>query len=500
MKLKKLLKDISIPQIKGSKEIEITGICNNSKLVSPGNLFVAKKGRSDDGARHIPEALEAGAVAVLTDIFDPSLKEITQLISHDVNSIEALLAANYYQFASQQLYMVGITGTNGKTTTSFLIKHLLDLLDGPCGLIGSIEYIIGNQRYQATRTTPDVITNHKMLREMHLHGCRSCVMEVTSHALDQGRVQYIDFDTVIFTNLTQDHLDYHQDMESYCKAKNRLFRHLFTPHNDSTKPFIKTAVMNCDSPWYLKVVEGCQGDLLTYGFGENAQLRASDCIMTAEGTTFTVHYKGQALRCLSPLAGRYNVYNVLASIGALLARGKPLDKIIGAIASFHAVSGRLERVPNALGLNIYVDFAHSDDALANVLACLQEFKTGKLITVFGCGGDRDATKRPKMAKAAEAGSDFTIVTTDNPRTENPAAIAQQIVAGFSRPDCYQIELDRYRAIQQAIHMASPADTILIAGKGHETYQIFANRVIEFDDRLVAAHICNQLHEELHVPS
>jgi UDP-N-acetylmuramoyl-L-alanyl-D-glutamate--2,6-diaminopimelate ligase len=494
MKLKKLLKDIPNVQVKGSKEIEISGICSNSKLVSPGNLFIAKRGSTYDGTQFISEAVSAGATAILTDIFDPSLKDVTQLIHPDVNSMEGTFAANYYQFASDKLFMVGITGTNGKTTTSMLIKHLLDQIEGPCGLIGTIEYIIGHQRYQATRTSPDVTSNHKMLREMVLHGCRSAVMEVTSHALMQGRVQHIDFDVAIFTNLTVDHLDYHHTMENYSLAKNRLFTSLIPKKGGKT--LAKTAIVNADSPWHQKMLEGCRSNILTYAIDSKADLYASNVQLTSYGTQFTVHYQNKTATCTSPLVGRYNVYNALAAIAVALTRFVSLEQVLARLATFTGVPGRLEAVANPLGLKIYVDFAHSDDALTNVLECLSEIKQGKIITVFGCGGDRDQSKRPLMARASEALSDLTIVTSDNPRSEDPSDIIRQIVKGFKRQDSHEVEIDRQLAIEKAINMATPEDIILIAGKGHEPYQIFSHKIVEFDDRKVAAQICRQKFSQL----
>lgn len=489
MKLKKLLKDLPVNQVKGSKDLEITGICANSKLVAPGNLFIARRGRSEDGTQYIPEAVAAGAIAVLTDIYDPLLKkEVTQLIHSDIASIEGQLSAHYYQFAANELFMVGITGTNGKTTTSFLIKHLLDSIDGNCGLIGTIEYIIGKHRYQATRTTPDVSTNHKMLREMVIQGCRSAVMEVTSHALDQKRVDYINFDAAIFTNLTLDHLDYHQTMEKYAEAKNKLFRSL-DPGKKKSHPYLKTAIVNIDNPWNKHIIEGCRANVITYSLLNPADLIAKNIHLSSTGTSLTLCYHGQEVNLNWPFVGRFNAYNCLAATAVGLSRGIPLDKIADIMATAPAVAGRLEAVPNALGLKIYVDFAHSDDALLNVLECLQELKTGRIITVFGCGGDRDTKKRPKMAQVCEAFADLIVVTSDNPRTEDPAEIARQIIKGFSRHDNHVIELDRYKAIEYAIDNATPEDLILIAGKGHEPYQIFAHKTIEFDDRKVAAQIC-----------
>jgi UDP-N-acetylmuramoyl-L-alanyl-D-glutamate--2,6-diaminopimelate ligase len=490
MKLKKLFKDIPVKDIKGSKDVEITGLCNNSKLVSPGNLFVARKGRSDDGAQYIPEAIEAGAAAVLTDIYDPSLKNITQIIHPNPNAIEGVLAAHYYQKPSDELFMVGITGTNGKTTTSFLVKYLLDKLNVSCGLIGTIEYIIGQHRHQATRTTPDVITNHKMLREMILHDCKAAVMEVTSHALDQGRVEYIDFDVAIFTNITLDHLDYHATMENYAEAKRKLFLSL-SPHAKKSHSIKPKAVINADSPWQQKMVEVCPADVLTYGIENPADLKASDIKLTQTGTTFTVTYQKHSVAFNWPLIGRFNVYNALAAISVGLIRGQTLENLKDMMSFFPSVPGRLESVNNALGLKIYVDFAHSDDALLNVFDCLQELKTGRIITVFGCGGDRDRSKRPKMAQVCEEHSDICIITSDNPRSEDPQAICNEIISGFKSNEVYLVELDRRKAIEKAIEIATPDDIVLIAGKGHETYQMFAHKTIEFDDRKIAAEICQR---------
>lgn len=494
MKLKKLIKDLPLKQFKGSKDVEITGICANSKLVAPGNLFIAKKGMSEDGAQYIPEAIAAGAVAVLTDIYDPSLKNVAQLIHPHVATIEGLVAASYYQFPSRELFMVGITGTNGKTTTTFLVKHFLDRLRGHCGLIGTIEYIIGQHRYQATRTTPDVTSNHKMLREMLIQGCQSAAMEVTSHALDQGRVENIEYDVAVFTNLTLDHLDYHSTMENYCAAKNKLFRSLKKESKKSNFPK-KLAIVNADSPWTAKLIEGCPVPVMTYGLEAGADLRAIDVKLTSAGTEFQFVYRGEKFPCVFPLIGRFNVYNCLAATAVALAQGTPLEGIIPLIASVPAVMGRLQPVPNRLGLKVYVDFAHSDDALANVLECLKELNQGRMITVFGCGGDRDRSKRPKMARVAEEFSDLSIVTSDNPRNEEPEQIAKEVAAGFQKQDSYLIELDRKNAIRKALELATPEDIILIAGKGHETYQIFSHKKIEFDDAKVAGQLCEELLAE-----
>lgn len=487
MKLKTLFKNIPIKEIKGSKDVDITGICVNSKLVAPGKLFIAKKGFVDDGNRYIAEAVAAGASAILTDIYDPSLKT-TQVISPHVADLEGRIAAHYYHYPSQDLFMVGITGTNGKTTTSYLIKHLLDSLKCSCGLIGTIEYIIGQHRYEATRTTPDVVSNQKMLREMIIQNCTAAVMEVTSHALDQGRVQYIEYDVVVFTNLTVDHLDYHKTIDNYANTKKKLFDSI---GNDGRKKNIKTAVVNSDSPWHKQMIADSKAKVLTYAIDRAADLQATDIVLNSQGTRFNLIYQGQIYPCESSLVGRFNVYNILAALCVGIAKKTPIEELIVLIKTFPAIAGRLEFVSNPLSLKIFVDFAHSGDALNNVLRCLRELNTGRIITVFGCGGDRDPNRRYDMAKASDELSDFSIITSDNPRSEDPNLIANQIASGFSNKDHYMIELDRETAIKAAIDRATAQDIILIAGKGHEPYQIFAHKTIEFDDRQVALQICQK---------
>lgn len=474
MKLKKLLKSIPVKEVRGSKDIEITGICSNSKGVSPGNLFVAKRGRVTNGAHFIPDAIAAGASAILSDIYDPFLSGVTQLIDPDTSKLEGLLAAAFYQHPSQQLFTVGITGTSGKTTTAYLTKQLLD---PGCGLIGSIEYIVGANSYSATHTTPDVCTNQKMLHEMVRHECTSAVMEVTSHAIDQGRVAEISYDVAVFTNLSPEHLDYHPTMDAYAATKQQLFTGL------SEKA---TAILNNDDPWTPLMASQCKAQKLTYGLTSEADLTYNDG---------TITYRGEHTPFTPPLVGRYNLYNCLAAVGVALVRGIPFAQAVSSLEQAVAVPGRLEPVPNDCGVNIFVDFAHKPDALEKVLECLKGTCTGKLITVFGCGGDRDTLKRPLMAAAAEKHSDYVIVTSDNPRSEDPLSICDAVVQGFTRTQ-FTVEPDRYQAIGQAIERASPGDTILIAGKGHETHQIFRHKTIDFDDRKVAKEICSTKKESV----
>jgi UDP-N-acetylmuramoyl-L-alanyl-D-glutamate--2,6-diaminopimelate ligase len=491
IKLRKVLRGIPGCEVKGSLDISISGISANSQAIVPGNLFIAKQGKTYDGRTFIPQAVSAGACAVVTSLFDPSLEHVVQVIHPEVAAIESRLAANGYEYPSQELWMIGITGTNGKTTISFIISYLLEAFFGVSGLIGTIEYRIGRHHYRATRTTPDVVTNHRMLREMVQEGCSTAVMEVTSHALDQKRVDLIDFDVAIFTNLTLDHLDYHETMERYASAKNLLFREL--GQGKSQKQRTKWAIVNADDPWTPRMVENCVARVLSYGMRKEADLRASHILFQRHGTFAQVSYRGESVDCYWPLVGRFNVSNCLAAMAVLLVENVPLAAIARRMPFLPPVLGRLQVVPNPLQLKIYVDFAHSDDALIHVLQTLKEMQVvGRLIVVFGCGGDRDRFKRPKMAQACEKYADICIVTSDNPRSEDPNQICLEIIQGFSSSTQYQVIVDRKAAIQKAIELADPDDMILIAGKGHETYQIFSHETIAFDDCQVAADLCHHL--------
>lgn len=478
MKLKTLLKDIPDCVVKGSRDIDITGLSSHSKVVAPGNLFVAKKGKSDDGQHYMNEALRAGAVAVLTDIYNPFIK-VTQIIHPHTRQIEAELAAQYYQHPSSQLFVVGVTGTNGKTTSSFLYKHLLDSIGMPCGVIGTIDWIVGDHHYKASHTTPDAITSQRLLREMVTHGCKAVAMEVSSHALDQNRVGCIDFDVAVFTNLTQDHLDYHGTLEAYGASKAMLFRSLKG-----------LAILNADDPAHLLMKGGQK--VMTYGLLEGADVRATDIAFYPDKTSFMVHYKGESRPFSWSMRGRYNIANGLSAIALGLSRGLSLDQILPIMASFRTVRGRLEAVDNSYGLNVFVDYAHTEDALRNVLTTLAEGKRGgRLIVVFGCGGNRDPDKRPKMGRVAAELADLVFVTSDNPRDEEPEAIISAILTGMPNKDHVMALTDRRSAIAAALKEARPDDMVLIAGKGHETYQIFSHKTVEFDDVLVAKECMNE---------
>lgn len=453
MKLKSLVNGLNVV-IKGSKEIAITGISSDSRTVSPGNLFIAKRGGTFDGTQFIAQAIRAGAVAIVTDIYDPFL-EAVQIIHPNPASIEAKLAAHYYGKPSEKLFVVGVTGTKGKTTSTYLIKHLLE----PCGLIGTVETVVGANRFFSPLTTQDAIANQKLLKEMILNGCKAVALEVSSHGLEQGRVDEVGFDLGVFTNLYPDHLDYHKTMDAYAAAKKKLFEKA------------EKAIVNADSYW---------GQFPGLSFGiEKGDIRATDLQFTSGGTQFSI----DGCRFASPLIGRFNVYNALGAIAAALASGMKLEKISDLLSKFPGVPARLQRIGNA-----FIDFAHTGEALSNVLQTLREIAKGRVIVVFGCGGNRDPQRRTGMAQAAEKWADISIITTDNPRGEDPNEIARQIVAAFRRPPI--VELDRKKAIQMAIRMANPDDLILIAGKGHERVQIFGTQTIPFDDAEEVLQILN----------
>lgn len=503
MKLKRLLKELpphilSLLVVKGSKEIEITGLSAHSSLIAPGHLFIAKQGASHNGHLYIRDALLAGACAILTDLYDPSCNQVTQLIHPNVAAIEPLLAAACYAHPSDELFMVGVTGTNGKTTTTCCIKQLFEHFNISTGLIGTLGYEVGSAHYEAQRTTPDVCTNQKLLRDMVRHGCTAAVMEVTSHALAQGRVTGIDYNVALFTNLTQDHLDYHGTMERYAEEKRKLFRSLLVKKASlkGSKSHDVTAILNADSPWCSYMQEGIKAQCLTYGIETQADLKAKEVKLTPEGSTCTVHYQGEEASLFVPLPGRFNLYNLLGALSVCLVRGLALTDVCKAIGYIQPVPGRLERIANSLKKWVYVDFGHTEDALNQTLSTLRELATGRIIHLFGCGGDRDRDKRPKMAAISEKLSDYTIITNDNPRSEQDSDIAQEIQTGFSKNAAYHVQLDRKEAIKEALNMAKEGDIVLLSGKGHETRQYFAHHTIEFDDRQVAHSLCEEItHKE-----
>jgi len=401
-----------------------------------------------------------------------------KLIVGDSRAALARAALAYYGHPSSKLKVVGITGTNGKTTVAFMLKQMLEAAGVRTGLLGTVRYEIGERILPASRTTPESLELQDMMAQMLRAGCGACVMEVSSHALQQQRVAGVEFDVGVFTNLTQDHLDYHGSMENYFLAKQRLFTGW--PHG--TKP--GACVANLDDPFGARIFDSTNaGSRFTFALGGNADIRAGHIQLGREDTSFQLHVRGASHAVLLPLIGRHNIYNALAAVGAALALDVPLPSVLKALRSMRAAPGRLEPVQCGQPFVVLVDYAHTDDALRNVLTTLREVTTGRVLLAFGCGVNRDTGKRAKMGRVAAELSDACIITSDNPRNEPPDSIAVAIQEGWhdARPGGYHVELDRHCAIEQIIAMAQPGDTVLIAGKGHESCQEFQDTVVPFDD-------------------
>ena len=482
MQLKQLLPQMTTIGVEGSIDREIAGISYDSRRITPGMIFVAIPGHHLDGHNFIANAVERGASAVICERNGFVPNRATKIKVTDTRVALALAADAFYNHPSAKLKVVGVTGTNGKTTVAFMVKHLFESSGLPAGLIGTVRYEIGERVIPAQRTTPEALEVHQMMAQMLRAGCGACVMEVSSHALDQKRVANVEFDLGIFTNLTQDHLDYHRTMENYYAAKKKLFTGL--QHGAKAGH----AVINLDDPYGARLAHETSAPVqLTYGLTEAANLRAEQIQLDKDGCSFVVRTADQRFTCRLPLIGRHNIYNALAAVGAGLALGMEVKAIQQALTTLPLVPGRLEKMDCGQPFGVYVDYAHTDDALRNVLVTLREITSGLILRTFGCGGCRDTGKRPNMGWVAAELANFTLITTDNPRKEAPAHIAAQIAEGYRlvRRDGYHIELDRRRAIEELIRMAEPGDTVLIAGKGHETYQEFADTIVPFDDRLYA---------------
>jgi UDP-N-acetylmuramoyl-L-alanyl-D-glutamate--2,6-diaminopimelate ligase len=472
---------------------EITGIEYDSRRVTRGSLFVAMRGETSDGNRFIDQAIAGGAVAVVTD----SDREIAGVawvrVAHGRQAL-ATLSANFYGQPANRLGITGITGTNGKSTTAFLVEAILRAAGRRGALVGTIEYHIGGKVLPAPHTTPESLDLQRLFCENIASGGSEVVMEVSSHALAQGRTYGIPFDVAVFTNLTRDHLDYHKSMDEYFAAKKLLF-------TASRQPAPRIAVLNADDPYGMQLAEfgRRQGSLVfTYGWSK-ADFHARDVETTARGNQFRMVCPQGSIKVSSPLIGRVNVYNTLAASAAAVARGCSLESVVEGVESLKAVPGRFERVDYGQPFTVVVDYAHTDDALRNLTALAGEFvkqNSGRVITVFGCGGDRDRSKRPLMGEAAGQGSDFVVLTSDNPRSEDPLAIMNDAVVGLQRSTArYKTEPNRRAAIALAIGEARSGDIVLIAGKGHEKVQITPAGAIPFDDREVAAEVLRNLGYE-----
>jgi UDP-N-acetylmuramoyl-L-alanyl-D-glutamate--2,6-diaminopimelate ligase len=483
---------------------EILGLCYDSRQVRSGDLFFALKGGAADGHRFIAPALERGAIGVVLEDLACAPENGSWIQVDDARRAMALTAAAFYGNPTGQLLTVGVTGTNGKTTTTYLVEAVLDAADIPAAVFGTVAYRFKGKEFPSSHTTPESVELQRLLAEMLAEGARGVAMEVSSHSLQQHRVDGCCFDVAVFTNLTPEHLDYHGDMEEYYRAKARLFTTLLA-QKDGAK-----AVINGDDPFGVRLAGDCPVPVLTFGMAEGCDVRAVDVAMGIDGIRGMLVTPAGSIPFSSPLVGRFNLANLLGAVATGIALAIPLERIAAGIAGARTVPGRLERVDNGCGLTILVDYAHTGDALENVLKTIREVTAGRLITVFGCGGDRDRTKRPVMGELAVRYSDLAVVTSDNPRTESPAAIldevcsgitptgarrfqSEEVAGGFSERGYVVLE-QRREAIRLAVGSARPGDVILIAGKGHEDYQIVGTERHHFDDREEAAAACSLKRE------
>ena len=461
---------------------EITGITHDSRLVRPGHLFVALKGQRADGATFVRQAIARGAVAVVSHEVPPSDIRADWAVVTDPRMALAILAATFWGHPSDELRVVGVTGTNGKTTTAHLIASIFDAAGIPCGLLGTVGYRIGAETRESARTTPEAPDVQALLREMVEHGCGACAMEVSSHALSLCRVDGTTFAAGVFTNLTREHLDFHDDMEGYFQAKRRLFEML---------PRDAPSLINVDDPRGASLV-AVAARPITYAVAKPADVTPGPLSFSLAGLAFDVRTPGGTLHVSSSLVGKPNVYNILAAVSTGVALDVPFDAIERGVSSLEGVPGRFQVVSSSHeGPTVVVDYAHTDDALRNLLETARGLTAGRLLTVFGCGGDRDRTKRPLMGAVAGRLSDVIVVTSDNPRGEDPVRIIEEIRRGITldtRRDTEQRLLaivDRRQAIATAIDLAGPGDLVLVAGKGHEKHQVIGAETLPFDDVAVA---------------
>jgi UDP-N-acetylmuramoyl-L-alanyl-D-glutamate--2,6-diaminopimelate ligase len=485
-------------------ETDISGIAYDSRNVRDGYLFVAIKGETVDGHDFIKAAIEKGAVAVVHEhgigdsvMQDPDMHSAPCFISvRDSKRALACISNNFYQRPSENLTLIGITGTNGKTTTTYILKSILESWGRHIGLIGTIQYMIKDRVYPALHTTPESPEFQSLLSTMYISGCTHVISEVSSHALAQYRVDKAVFNTAVFTNLTRDHLDFHQSMENYFRAKERLFAELLDQNGAS--------VINSDDPYGRRLISEMRAsnsevNILTYGLEIGADIIAADIDNSFEGLRFKILFKGKRCDIVSPLMGIPNVYNILSAAGAAISIGVPWDVISEGISKTGRIAGRFEKVNEGQAFLCIIDYAHTEDALERLISTAREIvsiphppivgSSPRVITVFGCGGDRDRGKRPGMGEIAARLSDFVIITSDNPRSEEPLNIIKDIEDGATRNN-YLIEPDRKTAIRKAVEMADDGDIVLIAGKGHEDYQEIHGVRYPFSDRVVLKECIN----------
>lgn len=483
MLLRDVLEAVNVRAAIGDPALPVKGIAYDSRRVEPGFLFVAIEGFNTDGHAYIDEAVRRGAAAVIMQRAVAVPAGAAWVLTDNTRQALALISARFYGNPSEKMKMIGITGTNGKTTTSNLVAYVLQAAGLKCGLIGTIHNRIGDRILPVKHTTPESLDLQRLLAGMLSAGAQACVMEVSSHALALHRVDGCQFDGAVFTNLTQDHLDFHENMEDYLAAKLKLFTQL------------KYSIINADDSRAADFVKAAGSPVYTYGINSPADVRAEDIEIKAGGVYFTIRGKWGRCPLHLKITGFFNVYNALAAFTTAAAMGAPAAVIKDALENIKGVPGRFERVDAGQDFTVIVDYAHTPDGLENVLKTARQLTRARLITVFGCGGDRDRKKRPLMGRIAAGYSDYTVITSDNPRTENPAKIIAEIEEGVKpavEKDRYMVEPDRRQAIRAAVAMAKRDDVVVIAGKGHEDYQIIGTEKFPFDDRLEAKAALEEL--------
>lgn len=469
-----LIKAIKYKQLSDENfhDFEVSGVTQDTREVKPGAVFIAIVGHSVDGHKFIPQAIKSGAKMIIAQKHVDV--DVPVVYVKDTHRAMAFLADKFYGSPSQSMQMIGVTGTNGKTTVTHLIEEVFHDLGEGTGLIGTLYRKVNDKIYPTTNTTPDVLTNQKTLAEMRDENVKTVSMEVSSIALVQGRVWGINYDICVFTNFTEDHLAYHKTMSQYKLAKSLLFAQMGNTFTG------KTAVMNIDDPVGREFIDYTTSNILTYGIKNDADIKADNIHISIHGTEFDLHVFNETRHVKTHLIGEFNVYNALAAVGAAFAAGADLDEIVDSLNRVKGVKGRFQLVPSDTGVSVIVDYAHTPDGLLNVLETLNDFAEQDTYCIVGCGGDRDAQKRPQMVKIAVDNSTHAILTEDNPRTEDLHQIMDDMLKGIN-PDQATVIYNRREAIQYAINHAKPGDAIIIAGKGHEDYQIIGKTKHHFDD-------------------
>ncbi|MBQ7875678.1 MAG: UDP-N-acetylmuramoyl-L-alanyl-D-glutamate--2,6-diaminopimelate ligase [Clostridia bacterium] len=467
MRLREILEKTGISVNEKMADIEITDVCYDSRKVKKGSLFVAVRGFKSDGHEFIGKALSNGAAVIAGE---DDLSEENYIKVSSSRKFLAQASANFFGNPADKMKIVGITGTNGKTTTSYLIKQILELKGKKCGLIGTNQILIGNEAVDSERTTPESRELHELFNKMYEKGTEYVIMEVSSHSLELDRVYGIEFEVGVFTNLTQDHLDFHETMDNYARAKSKLFK------------ISRKSVINLDDEYASVMLENAK-NTITYAIDNKADFVAENIRLRERGIIFDGKYNGEERMLRLGIPGRFSVYNALSASGAALALGVSLEDVEKGLVIARGVKGRLEVVPTLTDYTVIIDYAHTPDGLENVIRAVRGFCKGRVITLFGCGGDRDNKKRPIMGAIAEKLSDYVIVTSDNPRSEDPESIMDEIMTGMKKDNHTAIE-SRRDAIDYALDFAQTGDVVILAGKGHETYQIFKDGTIHFDEREV----------------